>query len=154
MGDLGLDYDEETPKARRCLTKFALRSEKSHKAAPISYLASFKSNIGDIRVKILFWQETIGTALYLGPSILDHSCSPNAAVSFDGVNIVVRSLTDRDELDFGATFIREFPSIRTILLVKGLDHDEKTIEANKCLIKFALRSEKKSHLTHNLKSVL
>ena len=35
--------------------------------------------------------EGIGTALYLGPSIMDHSCRPNATVSFeDGYNIVVR----------------------------------------------------------------
>ena len=54
-------------------------------------------------------KETIGTALYLGPSVMDHSCSPNAAVSFDGVDIVVRSLTNREELDFGATFIRDSP---------------------------------------------
>lgn len=45
-------------------------------------------------------QEAIGLALYLGPSIMDHSCQPNAAVNFDGINIVVRSLIDRDELDF------------------------------------------------------
>ena len=40
---------------------------------------------------------------------MDHSCAPNAAVAFDGLDIVVRSLTDRDELDFGSTFIRESP---------------------------------------------
>ena len=44
--------------------------------------------------------EGIGTALYLGPSVMDHSCQPNAAVNFDGRNIVVRSLIDRPTVDF------------------------------------------------------
>ena len=68
-------------------------------------LSALKVNF--YRGKTLFSKETIGTALYLGPSVMDHSCSPNASVSFDGIDIVVRSLTDREELDFSATFIRD-----------------------------------------------
>ena len=45
-------------------------------------------------------QEAMGFALYLGPSVMDHSCAPNAAVSFEGIDIVVRSLVDREKLDF------------------------------------------------------
>lgn len=50
-------------------------------------------------------QEAIGAALYLGPSVMDHSCVPNAAVSFEGTNMIVRSLIDRDEVDFSQVFI-------------------------------------------------
>lgn len=28
-------------------------------------------------------EEAIGSAIYLGPSIMDHSCYPNASVSFE-----------------------------------------------------------------------
>ncbi|KAA0194871.1 hypothetical protein HAZT_HAZT003239 [Hyalella azteca] len=38
--------------------------------------------------------EEIGSALYLAASILDHSCLPNAGVTFDGSRIVVRALQD------------------------------------------------------------
>ena len=29
------------------------------------------------------FQEGVGSALYIGPSIVDHCCIPNASVSFD-----------------------------------------------------------------------
>ena len=35
--------------------------------------------------------EKVGWALYLGPSILDHSCLPSAAVSFRGKRMLVTS---------------------------------------------------------------
>ena len=40
--------------------------------------------------------ERLGTALYLGASMLDHSCLPNAAFSFRGGSICVRALEDID----------------------------------------------------------
>ncbi len=37
---------------------------------------------------------------------MDHSCRPNAAVSFKGADIVVRSLVDREDgIDFSSVFI-------------------------------------------------
>lgn len=35
---------------------------------------------------------SIGTGIYLNASIIDHSCDPNAVISFDGTTIVVRSI--------------------------------------------------------------
>ena len=35
--------------------------------------------------------------IYLGASIVDHSCCPNANVIFEGRNIVIRALTDIPE---------------------------------------------------------
>ena len=40
--------------------------------------------------------ERLGTALYLGASMLDHSCLPNAAYSFRGGRIAVRALENID----------------------------------------------------------
>ena len=40
---------------------------------------------------------TVGTAIYIGPSIINHACNPTATVSFDLENdcaIVVRALKD------------------------------------------------------------
>merc|ERR1739842_103435 len=41
----------------------------------------------------------LGSALYLSASIFDHSCQPNAYVSFHGKNVVIRSLIDMDVMD-------------------------------------------------------
>jgi len=41
----------------------------------------------------------LGSALYLAASIFDHSCQPNAYVSFHGKNVVIRSLIDMDVMD-------------------------------------------------------
>ena len=32
---------------------------------------------------LTYFQEGVGSALYIGPSIVDHCCIPNASVSFD-----------------------------------------------------------------------
>ena len=37
------------------------------------------------------YDEKLGWALYLGPSILDHSCVPSAEVDFKGKNILIKS---------------------------------------------------------------
>ena len=51
-------------------------------------------NIGDEEHK------SIGTGLYLAGSIFDHSCEPNAYVTFIGTRLTCRSLVDWDVLDW------------------------------------------------------
>ncbi|XP_055547017.1 histone-lysine N-methyltransferase SMYD3 [Wyeomyia smithii] len=53
---------------------------------------------------------SIGTGIYLGASVMDHSCRPNAVASFDGTTIHVRLLEDYDnntggEMDISKVFI-------------------------------------------------
>ncbi|KAL9706736.1 hypothetical protein quinque_010254 [Culex quinquefasciatus] len=50
---------------------------------------------------------SIGTGMYLGASIMDHSCRPNAVAIFDGCNLNVRLLEDYHgaEIDFSKIFI-------------------------------------------------
>merc|ERR1711890_102966 len=43
--------------------------------------------------------ESIGLGVYLAPSILNHSCSPNAFPEFHGNRLVLRSLADQPEAD-------------------------------------------------------
>uniref|UniRef100_A0A0K2V7U3 Buzidau [Apis mellifera] n=1 Tax=Lepeophtheirus salmonis TaxID=72036 RepID=A0A0K2V7U3_LEPSM len=50
-------------------------------------------------------QDNIGYALYLGPSIMNHSCVPTASVSFEDKNIVVRSLIDMPKKDVSKVYI-------------------------------------------------
>ncbi|XP_071442942.1 histone-lysine N-methyltransferase SMYD3 isoform X2 [Hetaerina americana] len=47
----------------------------------------------------------IGAGVYLAPSIIDHSCKPNAVVTFDGPTLYVRSLVDFPSLDWKKVFI-------------------------------------------------
>ena len=50
--------------------------------------------------------DAVGTALYLGPSIMNHSCKPNASVRFENQKqIVVRALEDMESRDFSQIFI-------------------------------------------------
>ena len=44
--------------------------------------------------------QAIGTGIYLAPSILDHSCSPNAVVTFDGIELRVQVTEDLPVLDW------------------------------------------------------
>jgi [histone H3]-lysine4/36 N-trimethyltransferase SMYD len=46
------------------------------------------------------FQNDIGIGIYLGPSIIDHSCKPNAIAVFEGTTIVVRTITDLPSLDW------------------------------------------------------
>lgn len=50
---------------------------------------------------------SIGTGIYLGASIIDHSCRPNALATFDGTTIQIRLLEDYNgsEIDFSKIFI-------------------------------------------------
>ncbi|XP_066595162.1 histone-lysine N-methyltransferase SMYD3 isoform X2 [Prorops nasuta] len=43
---------------------------------------------------------SIGVGIYLAPSILDHSCEPNATVIFEGTRIIIRTLQDLPSLDW------------------------------------------------------
>lgn len=38
--------------------------------------------------------QPIGVAIYLSPSLLDHSCEPNAVVTFQGTKLTVRAIKD------------------------------------------------------------
>lgn len=44
--------------------------------------------------------QSLGTGLYLGASIVDHSCKPNAVVTFEGTTLVMRALEKIPNLDF------------------------------------------------------
>lgn len=43
---------------------------------------------------------SIGTGIYLGVSITDHNCTPNAVATFDGTTIFVRVIEDLPRLDW------------------------------------------------------
>ncbi|EZA50042.1 histone-lysine N-methyltransferase SMYD3 isoform X2 [Ooceraea biroi] len=43
---------------------------------------------------------TIGVGIYLGASVIDHSCKPNAVAVFEGTTIMIRTLTDLPSLDW------------------------------------------------------
>ena len=49
--------------------------------------------------------QKLGWALYLGPSILDHSCVPTAEVEFCGKRIVVKSKINQTEINLRRIFI-------------------------------------------------
>ncbi|GBN43213.1 Histone-lysine N-methyltransferase SMYD3 [Araneus ventricosus] len=49
--------------------------------------------------------QTIGTGLYLGASVLDHSCCPNADVVFDGVNVYIHATNHIPHRDISKVFI-------------------------------------------------
>lgn len=48
---------------------------------------------------------SIGTGIYLGVSITDHSCQPNAVATFDGITINVRATRAIPKLDWSLIFI-------------------------------------------------
>ncbi|XP_039311446.1 histone-lysine N-methyltransferase SMYD3 isoform X2 [Solenopsis invicta] len=43
---------------------------------------------------------TIGVGIYLGASVMDHSCKPNAVAVFEGTTIIIRTLKDLPCLDW------------------------------------------------------
>lgn len=43
---------------------------------------------------------SLGVGIYLGPSIIDHSCKPNAHAVFEGTKIIIRTLDDLPSLDW------------------------------------------------------
>lgn len=48
---------------------------------------------------------SIGTGIYLGCSVIDHSCDPNAVAVFEGVTIHIRAVKDIPVLDWEKVFI-------------------------------------------------
>lgn len=50
---------------------------------------------------------SIGVGVYLGASVIDHSCKPNAVVIFEGTTIIVRTLVDLPFLDWSQAGINE-----------------------------------------------
>jgi len=48
---------------------------------------------------------TIGVGIYLGASVIDHSCKPNVVVVFEGTTIIVRTLTDLPSLNWSQASI-------------------------------------------------
>ncbi|CAL1268201.1 unnamed protein product [Larinioides sclopetarius] len=49
--------------------------------------------------------QTIGTGLYLGASVFDHSCCPNAEVVFDGVNAYIHATKHVPHRDISKVYI-------------------------------------------------
>ncbi|CAH1986255.1 unnamed protein product [Acanthoscelides obtectus] len=49
--------------------------------------------------------QSVGTGIYLGASILDHSCKPNVVATFESTEIVLRALEKIPVLDWSKMFI-------------------------------------------------
>lgn len=49
---------------------------------------------------------SIGTGIYLGVSITDHSCKPNAVATFDGTTLFIRTIEDLPSIDWSKVSIR------------------------------------------------
>ena len=49
--------------------------------------------------------ESLGIGVYLAPSVVDHSCKPDAWVEFDGRRLIMRSYTDREKVDMSKVCI-------------------------------------------------
>lgn len=48
---------------------------------------------------------TIGVGIYLGASVMDHGCKPNAVAVFEGTTIMIRTVTDLPSLDWSQASI-------------------------------------------------
>lgn len=53
---------------------------------------------------------SIGTGIYLGCSVIDHSCDPNAVAVFEGVTIHIRAVKDMPVLDWGKVYMYIIPT--------------------------------------------
>lgn len=47
---------------------------------------------------------SIATGIYLGVSITDHSCKPNAVATFDGTTLFIRTIEDLPSIDFSKVY--------------------------------------------------
>ncbi|XP_058803474.1 histone-lysine N-methyltransferase SMYD3 isoform X2 [Phymastichus coffea] len=56
---------------------------------------------------------SIGVGIYLGPSVIDHSCKPNAIAVFDGTTILIRALEDIPILDWSQIHISYIDVLNT-----------------------------------------
>lgn len=43
---------------------------------------------------------SIGTGIYLGVSVTDHSCKPNAVATFDGTTLYIRTIDNLPSVDW------------------------------------------------------
>lgn len=48
---------------------------------------------------------SIGVGIYLAPSIVDHSCVPNAVATFEGTTISIRTIEDLPCLDWSQVIL-------------------------------------------------
>lgn len=53
---------------------------------------------------------SIGTGIYLGCSVIDHSCDPNAVAVFEGITIHIRALKDIPVLDWEKVYLYIIPT--------------------------------------------
>ncbi|XP_053988242.1 histone-lysine N-methyltransferase SMYD3-like isoform X1 [Hylaeus volcanicus] len=56
---------------------------------------------------------TIGVGIYLGPSIIDHSCAPNAVAIFEGTTVIIRTIEDLPCLDWSQIRISYIDILKT-----------------------------------------
>lgn len=57
---------------------------------------------------------SVGTGIYLGVSITDHSCTPNAVVTFDGTTLNMRSIEPMKRIDFTKIYISYLDLMDTV----------------------------------------
>lgn len=58
---------------------------------------------------------SIGVGIYLGASIIDHSCKPNAVAVFEGTTILIRALVDIPRLDWSQIHISYIDVLNTTM---------------------------------------
>lgn len=44
--------------------------------------------------------QSLGTGIYLGASVIDHSCDPTAVAIFEGTTLLIRNIKPLQGLDF------------------------------------------------------
>lgn len=59
---------------------------------------------------------SIGTGIYLGASVIDHSCEPNALAVFEGTTLFIRTLTTLPILDWTQVNTISLPDLGLILI--------------------------------------
>lgn len=66
---------------------------------------------------------SIGTGIYLGVSVTDHSCIPNAVATFDGTTLHIRTIADLPSVDWSKVNIFfEFNALcyRSVIAISNL----------------------------------
>lgn len=48
---------------------------------------------------------SVATGIYLGVSVTDHSCKPNAVATFDGTTLFIHTIEDLPSIDWSKIFI-------------------------------------------------
>lgn len=48
---------------------------------------------------------SIATAIFLGVSVTDHSCKPNAVATFEGITLHIHAIEEMEYLDWSKVFI-------------------------------------------------